>query len=169
MIVVYKPTHFQVAQHQNHTMKGHQEICLDSAELNNNNNNKVAVEGRLSVGSDSTSDSGSVITTTPQKPVSVLPTPDSPERGLIGLNTWRKKKIKKEQSFSLKMNGDETIGLENVVPYHRSPKALSAMGKYRNNSNIYALISTKFIHLARGLRARWVAPRAGIWSPDSFC
>lgn len=87
----------------------------DLSELNNNNNNKQILQLELST---SRSTSAESIDTTPKRQPSEV----------IGINTWRRRRIQKDSIRSLKQE-DEFLGLENVIPRHKSPKALQEMGK----------------------------------------
>lgn len=86
-------------------------------ELNNNNNNKKALDTDISVSSASSAES---IDSTPKRL--------SSDTDWIGVGTWRRRRIAKDKAISLKADFEQ-LGLEHVVPRHRSPKALGEMGK----------------------------------------
>lgn len=90
-----------------------QTVDRSMAELNNNNNNQKASHCKLSVSSSisSVESIGSVYS----------------EKDWVSVGTYRRRRISKEKTVSLKQ-GDEAIGLENVIPRHRSLKALGEMG-----------------------------------------
>lgn len=105
-------------------------------ELNNNinnNNRKLILDTKKSTSFDSKETAlkgiGNInktqsAPTTPQTP------PTTPQTdGWIGLGTHRRRKLSRERARSLKTENEE-LGLENVIPYHRSPKALSEMGEF---------------------------------------
>lgn len=113
-------------------------------ELNNNvnnNNRKVLLTTQASTTSVTSvdipvfSDSKS---TPPGTPISepITPGSSSPSTltrpqsvdGWVGVGTYRRRKISKERARSLRTENEE-LGLENVIPYHKSPKALANMGK----------------------------------------
>lgn len=94
----------------------------DYRELNNNNNNKkVLVDTDLSVSSTSSLES---IDATPKRSSCT-----SPDSDWVSTGTWRRRRITKDKTVSLKADFEQ-LGLEHVVPRHKSPKALSEMGKF---------------------------------------
>lgn len=110
-------------------------------ELNNNinNNNKKLIFDTKRSTSVETKDSVFLETgsrpTTPLKSASAPTTPQTD--GWVGVGTWRRRKLCSEKAKSLKKDNEE-LGLEHVIPYHRSPKALSEMGKliFKLSSNV---------------------------------
>jgi len=126
-------------------------------ELNNNinnNNRKLLLTNQPSTSSltsieaakdhiffDPNSEPGSPCAKTPSTPSTpTTPTTDA----WINTGTWRRRQFSKERTISLKEENEE-LGLENVIPYHRSPKALSDMGK----QIIYSRILVAFPCLCR--------------------
>lgn len=79
---------------------------------------------------------------TPHRSQSAPATPQTDE--WIGVGTWRRRRLSSDKVRSLK-SGDEELGLEHVIPYHRSPKALSDMGKIALSSLIG--LCTQWLHV----------------------
>lgn len=104
----------------------------DYKELNNNNNNKKILDTTILVSSVSSVES--VDWSTPRKA--------SSETDWIGVGTCRRRRITKDKAVSLKVEFEE-LGLEHVIPRHRSPKALSEMGKRDPSYATYVILSTQ--------------------------
>lgn len=134
---------------------------LTQHELNNNinnNNRKLILSQQTSTSSSVTGDelrdavfvdiSGSA-PSTPSKTHSSAPTTPQTD-SWVGVGTWRRRRLSSVKAKSLKSE-DEELGLENVIPYHRSPKALTEMGKFRCISTYYWTYTNKytFTYVAR--------------------
>lgn len=100
-----------------------QMVDQDKAELNNNNNNQKVLH---CIRVDSSGSSSSILSTSSIE--SIDDSIDSSKNDRMSVGTWRRRRIAKDKAVSLKQ-GNEMIGLENVIPRHRSLKALAEMGK----------------------------------------
>lgn len=112
---------------------------LSKEELNNNinNNNRkllllnTQLSAKYSNSNNSLDECGvfDSLPGTPERSQSVPGTPCTPTAGdWVGVGTYRRRKISKERAKSLREENEE-LGLENVIPRHKSPKALAEMGK----------------------------------------
>lgn len=103
-------------------------------ELNNNINNnnrkmQLKLNTQISAVSTSSIESRDSIFTDSDSIPGTPTTPRTPSAGdWIGMGTYRRRKISKERTRSLKEE-NEDLGLENIIPRHKSPKALGEMGK----------------------------------------
>ena len=122
-------------------------IKSSKEEMNNNinNNNRKLLLTQISAVSTSSIDSVSTVFTDSDSMPGTPVTPTTPIRSMsagewIGMGTYRRRKLSKERTRSLKEE-NEDLGLENIIPRHRSPKALSEMGKPSSNhgGHIYCI------------------------------